>query len=47
MSDRDEAQKLQLAFSLHRSQKFSEAAMLYRQIIKRNPRNVTRLHLLA
>jgi len=39
MSDRDEAQKLQLAFSLHRSQKFSEAAKLYRQIIKWNPRN--------
>jgi protein O-GlcNAc transferase len=38
MSNRDEAQSLQLAFSLHRSGKFADAAKLYRKIIKRNPR---------
>jgi len=29
MSNRDDAQSLQLAFSLHRSGKFAEAAKLY------------------
>jgi len=37
MSKRDEAQSLQLAFSLHRSGKFVEAAELYRKVIKWNP----------
>jgi TolA-binding protein len=38
MSKRDETQSLQLAFSLHRSGKFAEAAKLYRKVIKSNPR---------
>ncbi|SDS06307.1 tetratricopeptide repeat protein [Bradyrhizobium canariense] len=47
MSNRDEAQSLQLAFSLHRSGKFAEAAKLYRKIIKRNPRESNALHSLG
>ena len=35
MSNRDDAQSLQLAFSLHRSGKFAEAAKLYRKVIKK------------
>src|ERR1700733_9174013 len=47
MSDRDEAQSLQQAFSLHRGGKFAEAAKLYRKIIKRNPRQSHALHSLG
>jgi protein O-GlcNAc transferase len=47
MSNREEAQDLQLAFSLHRNEKFSEAAKVYRQIIKRNSRNIHALHSLG
>lgn len=47
MPNRDEAQSLQLAFSLHRSGKFAEAAKLYRKIIKRNPRQAHALHSLG
>jgi protein O-GlcNAc transferase len=47
MSKRDDAQNLQLAFSLHRSGKFVEAAALYRKIIKRNPREAHALHSLG
>jgi protein O-GlcNAc transferase len=47
MSNRDEAQSLQLAFSLHRSGNFAEAARLYRKITKRNPREAHALHSLA
>jgi predicted O-linked N-acetylglucosamine transferase (SPINDLY family) len=47
MSNRDDAQSLQLAFSLHRSGKFAEAAKLYRKIIKRNPREPHALHSLG
>jgi predicted O-linked N-acetylglucosamine transferase (SPINDLY family) len=47
MSDRDEAQSLQQAFSLHRGGKFAEAAKLYRKIIKRNPRQAHALHSLG
>jgi protein O-GlcNAc transferase len=47
MSNRDEAQSLQLAFSLHRGGKFAKAARLYRKIIKRNPREANALHSLG
>jgi protein O-GlcNAc transferase len=47
MSNRDEAQSLQLAFSLHRSGKFADAAKLYRKIIKRNPTQSHALHSLG
>jgi protein O-GlcNAc transferase len=47
MSNRDEAQNLQQAFSLHRGGKFAEAAKLYRKIIKRNPRQAHALHSLG
>lgn len=47
MSKREEAQNLQLAFSFHRSGKFSDAATLYRKIIKLNPRSVHALHSLG
>ena len=47
MSNRDEAQSLQQAFSLHRSGNFAEAAKLYRKIIKRNPREPHALHSLG
>src|SRR5262245_50501152 len=47
MSNRDDAQSLQLAFSLHRSGKFAEAAKLYRKVIKRHPREANALHSLA
>ena len=47
MSNRDDAQSLQLAFSLHRSGKFAEAAKLYRKVIKKNPREANALHSLA
>jgi protein O-GlcNAc transferase len=47
MSNRDEAQSLQQAFSLHRSGNFAEAAKLYRKIIKRNPRESHALHSLG
>jgi protein O-GlcNAc transferase len=47
MSNRDDAQSLQLAFSLHRSGKFAEAAKLYRKIIKRNPTESHALHSLG
>jgi protein O-GlcNAc transferase len=47
MSNREEAQNLQLAVSLHRSEKFSEAAKVYRQILKRNSRNIHALHSLG
>jgi predicted O-linked N-acetylglucosamine transferase (SPINDLY family) len=47
MSKRDEAQTLQLAFSLHRSGKFNDAAKLYRKIIKWNPRSIHALHSLG
>ena len=47
MSSRDEAQQLQLAFSLHRSGKFADAAKVYRKIIKRNPRQPHALHSLG
>jgi protein O-GlcNAc transferase len=38
---------MQLAFSLHRSGKFAEAAKLYRKIIKSNPRESNALHSLG
>jgi protein O-GlcNAc transferase len=47
MSKRDEAQNLQLAFSLHRSGKFADAAKLYRKVIKSNPRESNALHSLG
>jgi protein O-GlcNAc transferase len=47
MSKRDDAHNLQLAFSLHRSGKFPEAAVLYRKIIKRNPKQAHALHSLG
>jgi len=47
MSNRDDAQSLQLAFSLHRSGKFAEAAKLYRKVIKRQPREANALHSLG
>ena len=47
MSSRDEAQNLQLAFSLHRNGKFAEAAKLYRKVIKSNPRQPHALHSLG
>jgi len=47
MSNRDDAQSLQLAFSLHRNGKFAEAAKLYRKVIKRNPREANALHSLG
>jgi protein O-GlcNAc transferase len=47
MTDRDDAQSLQLAFSLHRGGRFAEAAKLYRKIIKRNPREANALHSLG
>jgi protein O-GlcNAc transferase len=47
MSKRDEAQSLQLAFSLHRSGKFAEAAKLYRKVIKSNPGEAHALHSLG
>jgi protein O-GlcNAc transferase len=47
MPNRDEAESLQLAFSLHRSGKFAEAAKLYRKIIRRNPRAAPALHSLG
>jgi tetratricopeptide (TPR) repeat protein len=47
MSYRDDAQSLQLAFSLHRSGKFAEAAKLYRKVIKKNPREANALYSLA
>jgi protein O-GlcNAc transferase len=47
MSNRDEAQSLQQAFSLHRSGNFAEAAKLYRKIIKRNPSQPHALHSLG
>ena len=47
MSNRDDAQSLQQAFSLHRSGNFAEAAKLYRKIIKRNPSQPHALHSLG
>src|SRR5215831_7406634 len=47
MSKRDDAHNLQLAFSLHRSGKFAEASVLYRKIIKRNPKQARALHSLG
>ena len=47
MSNRDEIQNLQLAFSLHRSGRFADAAKAYRKIIKRNPRQPHALHSLG
>jgi protein O-GlcNAc transferase len=47
MSNRDEAQSLQLAFSLHRGGKYADAAKLYRKILKRNPRQSHALHSLG
>jgi protein O-GlcNAc transferase len=47
MSNRDEAQSLRQAFSLHRSGNFAEAAKLYRKIIRRNPRESHALHSLG
>src|SRR5262245_65441648 len=47
MSNRDDAQSLQQAFSLHRSGKFAEAAKLYRKVIKKNPREANALHSLV
>jgi protein O-GlcNAc transferase len=49
MASRDDAQNrdLQLAFSLHRSGKFADAAKLYRKIIKRNPKEANALHSLG
>jgi protein O-GlcNAc transferase len=47
MSNRDEAQSLQQAFSLHRSGNFADAARLYRKIIKRNPSQPHALHSLG
>ena len=47
MSKRDETQSLQLAFSLHRSGKFADAAKLYRKVIKWNPRESNALHSLG
>jgi protein O-GlcNAc transferase len=47
MANRDEAQSLQLAFSLHRSGNFAEAARLYRKITRRNPREAHALHSLG
>jgi protein O-GlcNAc transferase len=47
MPNRDQAESLQLAFSLHRGGKFAEAAKLYRKIIRRNPRAAHALHSLG
>jgi len=47
MSNRDENQSLKLAFSLHRSGQFDDAARVYRKIIKRNPRQPHALHSLG
>lgn len=47
MPNRDEIQNLQLAFSLHRSGRFAEAAKLYRKVIKRNPKQPHALHSLG
>jgi protein O-GlcNAc transferase len=47
MSKQGETQNLQLAFSLHRSGRYNEAAALYRKIIKRNPKNFHALHSLG
>ena len=47
MSNRDEIQNLQLAFSLYRSGRFADAAKAYRKIIKRNPRQPHALHSLG
>jgi protein O-GlcNAc transferase len=47
MSKQDKAQSLQLAFSLHRSGNFAEAAKLYRKVIKRDPREAHALHSLG
>jgi TolA-binding protein len=37
MSKRDEIENLQLAFALHRSGRYADAAKAYRKVIKRNP----------
>ncbi len=47
MPNRDEIQNLQLAFALHRSGRFAEAAKLYRKVIKRNPKQPHALHSLG
>jgi protein O-GlcNAc transferase len=47
MANRNEARDLQLAFSLHRSGKFADAAKLYQKIIKRNPKEANALHSLG
>jgi predicted O-linked N-acetylglucosamine transferase (SPINDLY family) len=47
MSKPDDAQRLQQAFSLHRSGQFAQAAALYRKIIKRNPAHAHALHSLG
>ena len=47
MANRDDAQNLQQAFSLHRSGRFAEAAKLYRKVIKKNPREANALHSLG
>jgi protein O-GlcNAc transferase len=47
MSKRDEIENLQLAFALHRSGRFAEAAKAYRKVIKRNPKQPHALHSLG
>lgn len=47
MSKQGETRNLQLAFSLHRSGRYDEAAALYRKIINRNPRLHHALHSLG
>jgi protein O-GlcNAc transferase len=47
MSKRDEANNLQLAFSLHRNGQLAEAEKLYRKIIKFNPGQPHALHYLG
>jgi protein O-GlcNAc transferase len=47
MSNRDDAQSLQQAFSLLQSGKFAEAAKLFRKILKRNPSEPHALHSLG
>jgi protein O-GlcNAc transferase len=47
MSKRDEIENLQLAFVLHRSGRFAEAAKAYRKVIRRNPKQPHALHSLG
>lgn len=47
MANRDDAQNLQQAFSLHRTGRFAEAAKLYRKVIRKNLREANALHSLG